>query len=121
MDYKIIYELLKEVRKSQQEQGEKIVKQGVSLENVEKLLDDLKKITDENTENVAYHIHRTDLLEREHSKVMDVLNSVCKRVDVLEEPIKAKAWFKRKYVSIISVVTAILSLIALVSRILGMW
>ena len=117
----IIYGLLKEVRECQQKQNKEIIEQGVCLKNVEVNISEIKQSVSKNTEDVAEHIHRTNLLEENQVEMAETLNDHDKRIEGLEEPVKARAWLKKHYLSIGSMVTALLSLIALISKLLEIW
>jgi glutamate synthase domain-containing protein 1 len=131
-DNKLIYDLLKEMREDQKQQGEKqseqgeeLVKQRVCLDNVRK---DIKKIQEdvaENKEDWRTHMKRTDVLEQLHKdnqKRIEELEVQSKKKDErirkLERPVIAKAWLKEnvKWVLTISALGA-----GLVTKILEWW
>jgi len=146
MDTKTIYDLLKEVRDDQkehnkeaQETREALVKQGVSIENIKSDISEMKVVASRNTDNIEEHMQRTYQVEVGQEKMFTELErlhvdnlkrieelqlayvNVKERVNKLEEPQKAKAWLKKNYLAIASILTATGSLVALASKVLGWW
>lgn len=118
-DTKIILDLLKEVREDQKKHGTELAKQSVYLEKMESDVSELKATVSRNTDDIAHHIRRTDLLQEMHNdnqaaikkNAAEIAASVA-RLDKLEEPVKAKAWIKTHLVTISAVVTALASVAA---------
>lgn len=153
MDNKTIYELLKEVREDQkshvkegQETRECVVKQSVSITEMQKNISDIKEDVAENKDNLKEHMQRTyqveigqekmfgelerlhnlnfieiERLNKAHEEGEKERQQLISRVDKLEEPQKAKTWIKKNLYSIISTITAIGSLIGLLTKYLGKW
>ena len=118
-DLKIVFELLKEVREDQKQQGVELAKQSVCLENLDTNVKELKVTVNKNTDDIAHHIRRTDLLQELHQDNQDkIQESVVEidaskiRLDKLEEPVKARAWIKTHLVTISAVLTALVSIAA---------
>lgn len=75
----------------------------------------------ENRKDINHHIERTDQLQTlnvDNKKRIDLAEA---RIAVLEEPVKAKAWIKKNILSLASLITAISSLVALGTKIKGLW
>lgn len=84
-------------------------------------LSEMKVDIAENRKDINYHIERTDQLQTlnvDNKKRIDLAEA---RITVLEEPERAKAWIKKNILSIASLITAISSLIALGTKIKGLW
>jgi chromosome segregation ATPase len=126
-DNGLIFDLLKEVREDQKEQGKELAKQSGYLVSMDSDVKELKQTVSVNTKDIAHHIARTDGLQTLHEdnkKRIDQADQMIammnNRIDKLEEPKKALAWVKAHLVTIASVLTAILSLIALVATLKGL-
>jgi len=115
----IIKELLKEVRDDQKKTNEILTKHGVSLSNLDKtvegnadLLVSLDKNVERNTADLEVHIKRTDILEDLHRDNQSLINSNKKTIEthrhkikLLEEPARFKQLLKKKYISILTIVS----------------
>jgi gas vesicle protein len=119
VDLKIVFELLKEVREDQKKHGIELAKQSTLLDNVEGDLKELKTTVSRNTDDIAHHIRRTDLLQELHkdnenaiAKNAEQIEESAARLDKLEEPVKAKEWVKNNIITISAVVTALASIAA---------
>lgn len=110
----LLLDLLKEVREDQKQHGKELSKQSVYLETMDADVKELKTTVSKNTDDIAHHIRRTDILEALHKDNQAKIERSEERLDKLEEPVKAKAWVKAHIVSIISVLTAIASIVALI-------
>ena len=128
MDSKVIYGLLKEMREDQKTHGEKLAKHGeelakqsICLKNLEEDVKDIKQDVSENKEDVAYHIKRTDILEALHKDNQEKIKYSDIRIKKLEEPVKAKAWIKKNYLTISSIIITTLSIVSLVTKFFGWW
>ena len=126
-DQKILFDLLKEVREDQKEHGKELAKQSAYLVSMDSDVKELKETVFVNTKDIAHHISRTDGLQTLHEdnkKRIDqadqMITMVQSRIDKLEEPKKALAWVKAHLVTIASILTAILSLAALVATLKGL-
>jgi len=126
-DQKILFDLLKEVREDQKEHGKELAKQSAYLVSMDSDVKELKETVFVNTKDIAHHIARTDGLQTLHEdnkKRIDQADQmivlVQSRIDKLEEPKKALAWVKAHLVTIASILTAILSLAALVATLKGL-
>lgn len=106
MDWKMIYDLLKEVREDQKKHGEELIKQSVCL-------DGLEKNVDKNTKDLTYHIHRTDVLE-------GLYKTSEERITKLEEPEKAAAYLKKKWKFYVGVLVGILTIGSTVAKLIGL-
>lgn len=114
MELKIILDLLKEVRDDQKKHGTELAKQSACLENMDADFKELKATVRENTDDIAHHIKRTDILEALHKDNQKKIDLNEERLDKLEEPIKAKEWIKKYMITISAVITALVSIAALV-------
>jgi hypothetical protein len=114
VDLKIVFELLKEVREDQKKHGTELAKQSAYLENMDSDVKQLKGEVAQNTKDLAHHIKRTDILETLHRDNQKKIELSETRLENLEEPVKAKEWLKKHVVTIVSVVTAIASIVALI-------
>ena len=112
VDLKIIFELLKEVREDQKQQGQELAKQGANIQNMAADVCELKTSVSKNTEDIAHHIKRTDLLQELHKENQEAIKNSEARLDKLEEPVKAKEWIKNHVVTISAIVTALASIAA---------
>ena len=112
VDLKIIFDLLKEVREDQKTQGQELAKQGAHIENMASDVNELKSSVSKNTEDIAHHIKRTDLLQALHDENQKKVDDHQARLDELEGPIKAKEWIKKHLVTISAIVTALASVAA---------
>ena len=121
MDNKELFDLLREMQEEQREQGKENAKQSIHLEHLKEDVSEIKKSVDINTKDLAYHIKRSDNLEKITKNNEDKITNNSQRIEKLEEPVKAKKWLKKHYVSAISMIIAILSIISLVTRLLGIW
>ena len=110
----MLFELLTEVREDQKEQGKLLAKQSVYLENMDSDVKELKQTVSRNTEDIAHHIKRTDLLQDLHRDNQAKIEKSEERLNALEEPVKAKEWIKKHMVTITSVLAAIVSVAALI-------
>ena len=120
MDYKMIYDLLKELRvdvkdvkNEQKSHGEELIRQSVCLNNLEK---DVHR----NTNNVEIHMKRTDAVEeslfllrelhQDNQKKIgtseDKIDHNKKRIDSLEEPRKVRGLLKKYYLGMIGIISA---------------
>ena len=72
----------------------------------------MKASVSKNTEDIAHHIKRTDLLQELHKENQDAIKSNEARLDKLEEPVKAKEWIKNHVVTISAIATALASIVA---------
>mgnify|MGYP001564770652 FL=1 len=108
----IILDLLKEVREDQKEHGKELSKQSAYLENMDIDVKELKANVSRNTEDIAHHIRRTDMLEALHKDNQISIEQGAKRISKLEEPGKAIAWFKKHLVVVTGVIAAIASILA---------
>ena len=108
----MLFELLKEVREDQKKHGNELAKQSAILDNLDSDVREMKTTVSKNTEDIAHHIRRTDVLQALYDSNITRINEAEGRLDKLEEPVKAKAWVKDHMVSILSVLTAIGSLAA---------
>ena len=120
MDYKMIYDLLKELRgdvkdvkNEQKNHGEELVRQSLCLNNLEK---DVHR----NTNNVELHMKRTDAVEESLSLLRElhqdnqkkIIGSATKidhnkeRIDSLEEPGKVRGLLKKYYLGIVGIISA---------------
>jgi chromosome segregation ATPase len=113
-ELRYIRELLKEVRDDQKRHGTELAKQSVYLEQMDMDVKELKTTVSINTKDIAHHIKRTDDLQDLYQSYVTKIDQSHERLNKLEEPVKAKAWVKAHLVSIISVLTAIASIVALV-------
>jgi hypothetical protein len=113
MDLKIILDLLQEVREDQKEHGKELSKQSVYLENMDADVKELKASVNINTADIAHHIRRTDILEDLHKDNQARIVSGEARLEKLEEPVKAKAWFKKHMIAISAIITALVSIAAM--------
>jgi phage terminase large subunit-like protein len=116
MDYKILLDLLKEVREDQKSHGKELAKQSAYLEDVDSNVKDLKVTVAKNTDDIFHHIRRTDLLEALHKDNQKKIEQTEMRVSALEEPVKAKEWLKKHIVAISGVVAAIATVLAFILR-----
>ena len=114
MDLKIILDLLKEVREDQKEHSKELYKQSAYLQSMDSDVKELKITVSKNTEDIAHHIRRTDLLQELHSENQERIEKSEARLEKLEEPVKAKEWIKNHAVAIITAAAAIASIIALI-------
>jgi chromosome segregation ATPase len=119
VDLKIVFELLKEVREDQKKHGIELAKQTADLDNLKQDVRELKTDVSQNTDDLAHHIRRTDLLQELHRDNQDAIQKSEQkieeneaRLDKLEEPVKAKEWIKTHIVTISAVVTALASIAA---------
>ncbi len=119
VDLKIVFELLKEVREDQKKHGIELAKQTADLDNLKQDVGELKATVNRNTDDIAHHIRRTDLLQEMHKDNQEAIQeNTAKielgeaRLDKLEEPVKAKEWVKSHIVTISAVVTALASVAA---------
>ncbi len=112
VDLKIVFDLLKEVREDQKEHGKELAKQSADLQNLKSDVSDLKVNVSKNTDDVAHHIRRTDLLQTLHDENQKKVEDHNLRLEKLEEPVKAKAWIKQHIVSISAIATALASIAA---------
>lgn len=119
VDLKIVFELLKEVREDQKKHGIELAKQTADLNNLKQDVSELKTTVNKNTDDIAHHIRRTDLLQELHrdnqeaiKENADNIEKSVVRLDKLEEPVKAKEWIKTHMVTISAVVTALASIAA---------
>jgi hypothetical protein len=112
VDLKIIFDLLKEVREDQKQQGQELAKQGAHIENMAADVCELKASVSKNTEDIAHHIKRTDLLQELHQENQAKIEKSEARLDKLEEPVKAKEWIKQHIITISAIVTAVASAVA---------
>lgn len=121
MDLKIVFDLLKEVREDQKQHGIELAKQSTYLEKMDSDVKDLKTTVFKNTEDIAHHIKRTDILEKLHKDNESKIEQDQKRLNALEEPVKAKAWIKKNFINLASLLTAFSSLLALITKLKGFW
>jgi hypothetical protein len=100
----MIYDLLQELRKEFSDHREEAVKQSKDIAEIKA---DLK-----------YHIKRTDLLEDLHKDNAAQIKTNNKRLEMLEEPKKAKKYLLKKWQfwAGVAVVTA-----SAISKIAGLW
>lgn len=119
VDLKIVFELLKEVREDQKKHGIELAKQTADLDNLKEDVGELKVTVTRNTDDVAHHIRRTDMLQELHkdneAAIKDNTEKIEQgeaRLNKLEEPVKAKEWFKSHIVTISAIVTALASVAA---------
>lgn len=104
--------LLKEVREDQKQHGKELSKQSVYLETMDADVKELKNTVGRNTEDIAEHIRRTDLLEKLHRDNQFKIESSEKRLDKLEEPKKAMAWVKAHLISLLAILASIATIVA---------
>lgn len=108
----IILDLLKEVREDQKEHGKELNKQSAYLQTMDADIKEIKPVVAKNTEDIAYHIRRTDLLQDLHIDNQKRIEMSEQRIEKLEVPVKAKEWVKNHLVTISAVVTALASMAA---------
>jgi len=113
-DIQIMLDLLKEMREDQKNQGNEISKHGVYLERLDSDVQEMKVTVSKNTEDVAEHMRRTDLLEKLHRDNQARIELNERRLDSLEEPVKARAFLKKHAFAIVSFLAALASVVALV-------
>lgn len=146
MDIQSIYELLKEVRNDQKEHNRdaqetrlEVTAQSATIEAIKEDLQEIKKDVAENKEDLRVHMKRTYQVEVSQEKMFSELErlhtnnvsrienlqkayiDIAERLGKLEEPVKAKVWLKKNYLSIVSLGTATGSLITLVTKLIGWW
>ena len=133
-DTKIILDLLQELKNDQKEHGKitqsqagELVRLTVCLENLELDTGDIKKDISEIKTDVAYHIHRTDILEQLHldnqkriEKLEKEAHDEQARLQKLEEPGKAKAWLRENYLTTTGIVIAGLTVASMLLRLFGL-
>mgnify|MGYP001607412613 CR=1 FL=1 len=108
----ILLSLLKEVREDQKQHGQELAKQSAYLEGMDSDVKGLKDTVSRNTNDISYHIKRTDILEQLHKDNQARINQGEQRLDKLEEPGKAIAWLKKHIITLSGVVAAIVSILA---------
>jgi hypothetical protein len=108
----IILDLLKEVREDQKEHGKELSKQSAYLTSMDADIKEMKPIVSKNTDDIFYHIRRTDLLEQLHKDNQKKIALSEQRIAKLEEPVKAKEWLKKHIIAVSAVITAIISIVA---------
>lgn len=132
MNEKMLYDLLKEVREDQKKHGdmlgrhgEELAKQSVCIDNIQKDVGDMKKDIARNTDDVAEHMSRTDIAERNLQMLQELHKDNQKRIaqnqdriKKLEEPVKAKEWLGSNFKWMITVLTLVAGL---VTKILDLW
>ena len=111
-EMEILLDLLKEVREDQKNHGKELAKQSAYLENMDSDVKELKASVRQNTDDIAHHIKRTDMLEELHKDNQRKIELGEARLEKLEEPIKAKAWIKAHIVAILGVVGTIATILA---------
>jgi len=109
----ILLDLLKEVREDQKEHGKELSKQSAYLENMDVDVKELKTSVFKNTEDIAHHIRRTDLLQALHKENQTKIIQSEQRISKLEEPGKAIAWLRKHLIAITGVIAAIATILAL--------
>lgn len=107
----ILLDLLKEVREDQKEHGKELSKQSAYLEGMDADVKELKSTVSKNTEDIAHHIRRTDILEKLHKDNQAKIAQGERRLDKLEEPGKAIEWLKKHIIAISGVIAAIASIL----------
>lgn len=113
MDLKMLYDLLQEVREDQKQHSRELYKQSAYLENMDSDVKELKTTVGRNTEDIAHHIRRTDILQDLHKDNQRKIEMSEARIDKLEEPIKAKEWVKKNVIAISAIITTLISIAAL--------
>lgn len=134
-DIKIALDLIKEVREDQRDIKEGLLEQTVlfreHIKQDEEMYHEIKNINStlfRNTLDLERHIMRTDILQDDQAKIVDTLEtireafkSMTKRVEVLEEPEKAKAYLYKKWMKIFKIVGAGGAAFGIISKYLGWW
>lgn len=133
---KIIYDLLKEVRKKQDEAAKELVQQSTCLGNLELDTKDMKKDIADLKDDMAHHIARTDGVEHMVTILKDLHEDNKDKIEVLEKALKnetsiitelknehlvnnrVKSYFKKNIIWILSVISA---LIGIGTKIIGLW
>lgn len=108
----ILLDLLKEVREDQKAHGKELSKQSAYLENMDTDVRELKSSVSKNTEDIAHHIRRTDILEKLHLDNQAKIAQGEIRINKLEEPGKAISWLKKHLIAITGVIATIVSILA---------
>lgn len=116
IDIKIVHDLIKEVREDQKDQGQTLAKQSVILEHLDRDIKTIKKDVAQNTKDLSHHIARTDEVQNLNADNKIRIDDLESRLKALEEPVKAKEWLKKHIVSLLSILTAIASLAALIIK-----
>lgn len=111
-EMEILLGLLKEVREDQKQHGQELAKQSAYLEGMDFDVKELKSTVSKNTEDIAHHIRRTDVLEKLHRDNERRLSVNERKIERLEEPGKALSWLKKHLIAISGVVAAIISILA---------
>lgn len=104
MDLNHLFELMQEIREEQKEQGKTLTKLEVTFAKMEGSVE-------KNTEDLEYHIKRTDILEELH-------RDNAKRIERLEQPLSVSELLK-KTVTIAAGIGVIASLIYTIMKIAG--
>jgi predicted transcriptional regulator len=104
MNNEQLYDLVKEIREEQKEQSKTMSQLEVSFVRMESLVET-------NTEDLKYHIKRTDILE-------DLHKDNAKRIEKLEAPISVRDLTKIS-ITVISGIGVIASLVYTVLKIFG--
>ena len=107
--YKIVYDLLKEVREDQKKHGEELAKQSVWLESI-------KQDVQTNTSDLSEHIKRTQLNEDQIDILKKMQESTEKRIVILEEPSKVSNYLYKKWVKYLAILSAIATIVAVFLR-----
>lgn len=111
-DLELLFDLLKEMREDQKLHGRELVKQSTVLESLDCDIKELKPVVAKNTQDIAEHMRRTDLLERLHLDNQKRIEISESRLNKLEEPVKAKEWFKKNIIALLSTVATIITILA---------
>lgn len=112
LNLEILIDLLKEVREDQKQHSKELAKQSAYLEGMDVDVKELKVTVSKNTEDISYHIMRTDLLEELHKDNQARIAQGERRIEKLEEPGKSLTWLKKNIIAVSTVVAAIASILA---------
>ena len=110
----LIIKLLEEVRVDQKEHTKELTKQSISLVSLESTV---KK----NTEDLIYHIRRTDMLEELHKDNSKKIQKNEKRIMTLEEPQKAAEYLKKNWKFYTGAIIAILTILSGIAKLIGLF
>jgi len=114
MDNQMLYDLLKEVRSEQIDQGKELAKQSIWLVNIQK---DVQT----NTVDLSEHIKRTGQNEDQIKILREISEVINKRVEVLEEPNKVKEFLYKKWVKAFAALSTIATVLGFLGKAKGWW
>lgn len=130
MDQDKVIDLLIELRDHQQKTELKMQAHAISFEQHMKqddqMMEEIREIKEtlrENTDDVKYHIKRSDVLEKDQMMIIDTLKKVSesfeamtKRIESLEAPVKAKKYLYKKWMDVFKIIISAGGAYAILSK-----